>query len=111
MAARQLPGGRRTYATGLTAVLFVSALGYLHATVVIHRNEYRMDVVMVTCACGIFAGKAGNVARRSILSAASSSSEAPEALRIAASITRPERSIVNRTETLPSSPRSRAWAG
>src|SRR5579872_4322808 len=65
-----------------------------------YRNEYRIDVLTVACACVIAAGNAGSNACRSISNAASSSNEDPDVLTIAASITRPERSTVKRTETL-----------
>ena len=57
------------------------------------------------------AGNAGNTACRSNPNAASSSKADPEAETIAASTTLPDLSTVNRTATLPSSPRRRASSG
>ncbi len=74
-------------------------------------NANRTWTVTVMRSCGIAAGNGGSIASRSIASAAASRIAEPDPREMATPRTRPERSTVNVTTTLPVSPRRRASAG
>ncbi len=70
-----------------------------------------MVTVSVAVCCGIPAGNGGTVASATIFSAAASSSADPALLTTETFSTRPDLSAVNRSPTLPSTPRRRASSG